>query len=94
MEFVTSQDTSNSGVCQSFFIFLICILLPSGPLSLLAIALMVLANAVTLVKEKGGNSAAREDAEIFRAFSVHALTFELHTFPCSFIWSSVARISA
>lgn len=43
MEFVISQDISESGVCQSFFIFLICILLPSDPLSLLAIALMVLA---------------------------------------------------
>lgn len=76
MEFVTSQDISKSSTCQSFFIFLICILLPSGPLSLLAIALMALANTVTLVKEKGDNSAAWEDAKIFRTFPVHALPFE------------------
>lgn len=74
--------------------FLICILLPSDPLSLLAIALMVLANTVTLVKEKGDNSAAWKDTKIFTAFSVHALQFALHMFPFNFIWSSVARISA
>lgn len=94
MEFVTSRDISKNGICQSFFLFLICILLPSGHLSLLSVAFMVLANTVTLVQEKGDNSAAWVDAEIFRAFPVHALTFELHTFPCNFIWSSVAQISA
>lgn len=38
--------------------------------------------------------AAWEDAEILRAFFVHAPTFELCAFPRDFFWSSVAQISA
>lgn len=88
MEFVISQDISESGVCQSFFIFLICILLPSDPQSV--------GNCPHGFGRERGElcCAAWEDAEILRAFFVHAPTFELRAFPRDFFWSSVAQISA
>lgn len=88
MEFITSQDTSSNGICQSFFIFLVCILLPSGALSLLSTALMLLTNTVALVNE-------REQFFCWEArnYSVHALTFDLHTYAYNFLLLSVVWCS-
>jgi len=59
MKITTSQGISKNDICQSFLLFLICILLLSVALSLSA-ALMLLMNTVTLVDEKESSSSARE----------------------------------